>query len=308
MGGNIFDGTGPIKREHIETTLDQYWCELVELFPKKEEVFSVFELLGSAGKKDISGDIDLAFDPVQMVDHIFSKEAIESWGIICQDVDDRFEKLKKRARTSSKDQLMVKAFLQEIAKYINANSDLITVNEKKTTISNMFTSFPQYDENGNRMTSSVQIDWMVGDLEWLKFSYYSKSYEGNIKGLHRTQLMIALFDALGFTFNHGTGVKDRKSGAIVARNPRQALELISNILQAELDEETAQCYFELFHYIAEFTTDELFDKVIGIYFKILDRTRCDIPAHLQGIWIKRKNELGLTGKFLPEESDLKGDI
>jgi hypothetical protein len=51
-----------------------------------------------------------------------------------------------------------------------------------------------------------------------------------------------------------------------------------------------------------------YDKLLDIYFKILDSTRADIPDDLQEEWLLRKDRLGLTGKFLPDTSALKAQI
>jgi hypothetical protein len=48
-----------------------------------------------------------------------------------------------------------------------------------------------------------------------------------------------------------------------------------------------------------------FDSIINIYLKILDSTRADIPYDLQDEWRARKDNLGLTGKFLPDDSKLR---
>ena len=61
-GGNIFAGTDDIPREFIEPTLNKYYEELARLFPQHAGVFDSFEPVGSVGKKDVSGDIDLALD------------------------------------------------------------------------------------------------------------------------------------------------------------------------------------------------------------------------------------------------------
>ena len=63
MGGNIFkDSASPIKREDIRPTYVEYIKHLGGIFPNKAEVFKGFTLVGSAGRKDISGDLDLAID------------------------------------------------------------------------------------------------------------------------------------------------------------------------------------------------------------------------------------------------------
>ena len=52
----------------------------------------------------------------------------------------------------------------------------------------------------------------------------------------------------------------------------------------------------------------LYDNTMQIYLKILDRTRVDIPDDLQEYWIQHKDEFGLTGKFLPDDSNLRSYI
>ena len=63
MGGNIFkDDASPIKRENIRPTYVEYVRHLGGIFPKKAGVFKYFTLVGSAGRKETSGDLDLAID------------------------------------------------------------------------------------------------------------------------------------------------------------------------------------------------------------------------------------------------------
>ena len=71
MGGNIFkDHAKSIVRENIRPTLDMYIKHLGSIFPKKAHVFENFYPVGSVGKKEISGDIDLALD----FKHLFDNE------------------------------------------------------------------------------------------------------------------------------------------------------------------------------------------------------------------------------------------
>jgi hypothetical protein len=79
---------------------------------------------------------------------------------------------------------------------------------------------PQYDEEWRMQLAekAVQIDINVGNLDWLNFSYYSNTYKDNVKGLHRTQLMLAMFKALDMMFKHNTGVTLRATGETLATN------------------------------------------------------------------------------------------
>ncbi len=305
MGGNIFNSTGPIKKENIEPTLKKYYDELTRLFPKKKSIFKKFKPVGSVGKKAVSGDIDLAIDVSMLVDRKFSVASIEKWGLNASDVTTRFNKLKARARSATDSQIMVKAMLQEIGAFIKAKSNLIEVDLKKITLSNLFGAFPQFDKKGNVLEKSVQVDWMVGNIKWLQFSYYSEEYKGNVKGLHRTQLMLALFSALGYTFNHGTGVKRKSDGEVVAETPVQAMGVLSKVIGQKITSRTLSNYFLLRPWMEKMLSRKDYDNAIDTYLRILDRTRCDIPDDLQDLWIARKRKLKLTGKFLPKESKLK---
>ena len=306
MGGNIFKGkTQGIKKEHIEPTVERYLSELQRVFPGKKSVFNkkYFKYIGSVGKKAVSGDIDFAIDISTIIDKNFSDEGIKKWGIEPQAVRDTFQKLKKRARTATDSDLMMKSLLTLIVLKINTEATNIHCDEKKISNGNIFGLFPQFDEKGTQLDYGVQMDWMVGNLQWLEFSYYSEVYTDNVKGLHRTQLMLSMFTNLGLTFNHVTGVKDKASGEVLATDPKRAVEILETRYGVKLSKSTMANYHSLITVVNKLSKADR-DNIIAIYFKILDSTRADIPSDLQKEWKARKSELGLTGKFLPPESKL----
>lgn len=309
-GGNVFAGkTTAIKREHIPSTLTAYFAELRQLFPKKAGIFNEkhFIPLGSVGKKAYSGDIDLGVSASDLLDKEMSPAAIQAWGIDPAAVDAEAAALQKRARSSTPEQSRMKAFLKQLTLHINSNAPSLYTDEKKVTDGNIFGLFPQIDENGDPVGSGVQIDWMVGDLNWLKFSYHSAAYpEGsNVKGLHRTQLMLSAFQVADLSFNHVSGVKDKSSGKIIASDPSKALEVLGNRLGFKISPADAEDYYKLHTLLKARMKPEDYSNLLNIYFKILDSTRADIPDDLQDEWRKRKDMLGLTGKFLPDNSALR---
>ena len=310
MGGNVFaDKTSSIKREHIDPTLTAYFAELSKLFPAKDYLFNTdhFIPLGSVGKKSVSGDIDLGINVNDLFDLNDVYGSLEEWGLIAAEYEDEFIQLKKRARTSSDDQLRVKAFLKLLTQCINDHAEHIFCDEKKVTDGNIFTLFPQVDENNFGLGTGVQIDWMVGNIEWLKFSYYSAAYpeDSNVKGLHRTQLMLSAFQVAGLSFNHVAGVKDKSSGEIIAVSPAGALAVLSARLGFTVTQDDVEDYYKLYTLLAENMDPDQNHRLLCTYFKILDSTRVDIPDNLTYHWLNYKDELGLTGKFLPETSKLK---
>jgi hypothetical protein len=215
-----------------------------------------------------------------------------------------FEGFKKRARTSSDDQLMKRAVIVAIAQKISQADTEIIADVKGSSAGALFLLFPQYDENKQAVGQNVQIDINVGDVDWLEFAYHSATYSGNVKGLHRTQLLVSLFSHKGFTFSHNYGVKDKQSQEIVANTPQQAIDLLNGEYDLNLDRDTIGDYFKLIEALEAGLSPQDLNAVYDTYLKILDSTRADIPEDLQAYWIENQERLGLKGKFLPDNSNL----
>lgn len=310
MGGNVFAGkTSKIKLENIDPTLDAYFLELSKIFPNKSEIFNNthFIPLGSVKKKSESGDIDLGINVLDMLDPEMSDESIKLWNIDPAAVKIEFDLLTARARTATAKHLRMKAFLKTLTLYINDNAPQLYCDEKKVSNGNVFGLFPQISSNGVKLDTGVQIDWMIGNIDWLKFSYYSSAYpiESNVKGLHRTQLMLAAFQVANLSFNHLDGVKHKISGKVLANTPTKALSILGKSLNIDITQQDTENFYVFHDLLKEKLKPHYYNALLNTYFKILDSTRADIPENLQEDWKLRKDILGLTGKFLPESSLLK---
>jgi hypothetical protein len=297
MGGNVFDGTAPIKKEDIKPTLLEFFRQFKQIFPKAEPFFREMKTLGSVGKKDYSGDIDLALAGS-------SFDNVEDWDLDREYIMKLFEGFKKRSRTATDDQLMKRAVIVAIAQKIaEANTEIIA-DVKGSGAGALFLLFPQYDENKKAVGQNVQIDINVGDVDWLEFAYYSNTYSGNVKGLHRTQLLVSLFSHKGYTFSHNYGVKSKETQEIVANTPQQAIDLLNQLYGLNLDRDTIGDYFKLIEALEAGLSTQDLHAVYDTYLKILDSTRADIPEELQSYWIENQDRLQLKGKFLPDDSAL----
>jgi hypothetical protein len=297
-GGNVWDNSASIKKENIKPTLDAFKKEFARLFPAAAKHFGGVRTLGSVGKKDVSGDIDLAMDKAAFTD-------TDDWGLDKARLTALYAQFKKRARSASDEQLMKRAVIVAIAEIVNEKSDLIRTDVKSAGNGTLFCQFPQYDNNG-QLDISVQIDVNIGDIDWLTFAYYSDSYKGNVKGLHRTQLMLSLFSYKGYTFSHNYGVKNKVTQEIVSQNPEEAIDVLNKEYKwsKPIDQDTLSNYFKLQEFLQKYTGEEELNQVYNTFLKILDSTRCDIPEDLQEYWVRNQDTLGLTGKFLPNTSNL----
>ena len=301
-GGNVFDITSSINKENIDSTVEKFVDELSRIFPAKVASFKSFEKLGSAGKKDVSGDIDLSYD----VKNIFpdGKPDFQGWGVDEGKYNEKVALFTKRSKTASVDKIQLRAMIELIGEKLDENSSEIEVDTKSSGNGSIFCSAPQYGPDGKPLGINVQTDINIGNPEWLRFSYYSNTYAGNVKGLHRTQLMLSLFANKGKSFSHATGVVDRETGEKEASNPQEALVLLNKLYGFDVSQDTLNDYFKLEDYLKNNVSPEEYNAIMDRYLKILDSTRADIPDNLQQYWIDNQSRLVLKGKFLPDTSNL----
>jgi hypothetical protein len=301
-GGNVFDITSSINKENIDSTVKKFVDELSRVFPAKAASFKSFEKLGSAGKKDVSGDIDLSYD----VKNIFpdGKPDFKGWGVDEGKYNEKVALFTKRSKTASVDKIQLRAMIELIGEKLDENSSDIEVDTKSSGSGSIFCSAPQYGPDGKPLGINVQTDINIGNPEWLRFSYYSNTYAGNVKGLHRTQLMLSLFANKGKSFSHATGVVDRETGEKEASNPQEALTLLNKLYGFDISQDVLNDYFKLEDYLKNNVSPEEYNAIMDRYLKILDSTRADIPDNLQQYWIDNQSRLVLKGKFLPDTSNL----
>ena len=321
-GGNVFKGerVGAIPLEFIEPTLERYYEELGRLFPQQTAFFQTIEPLGSVGKKAKSGDIDLAIDVSELApSRKIDDQMLQSWQLdpgVWADTRARFA---KRARNATDEELDLRAFLYELAKYIGENSQLIKTDLKKVTSGGMFSLFPQISDSGEQQEIGIQVDWMLGNKDWLKFAYFSdvpSVDQEMLKGLHRTQLIVALLGAKGYSFQHAKGVYRKGTKEKVVTSPQEALELIQKLYGAPISIEELRNFNSLYGWIEANLSDEDKVDVYRYYLKILDRTRGNkdpatgeqcghIPTELEDFWRQNQDIIPLSGKFLCKDQKVR---
>ena len=325
-GGNVFKGeqVGAIPLEFIEPTLERYYEELGRLFPQQTAFFQTIEPLGSVGKKAKSGDIDLAIDVSELApSRKIDDQMLQSWELDPQAWADTRARFAKRARNATDEELDLRAFLYELAKYIGENSQLIKTDLKKVTSGGMFSLFPQISDSGEQQEIGIQVDWILGNMDWLKFAYFSdvpSADQEMLKGLHRTQLIVALLGVKDYSFQHAKGVYRKGTKEKVVTSPQEAIELIQKLYGAPISIEELRNFNSLYGWIEANLSDEDKVDVYRYYLKILDRTRGNkdpatgeqcghIPTELEDFWRQNQTIIPLSGKFLckDQKARLMGD-
>jgi hypothetical protein len=105
-------------------------------------------------------------------------------------------------------------------------------------------------------------------------------------------------------FSHVNGIKDKTTNKYISHDPEEALDILGKRLGFIIPRSSVEDYYKLHSLLKNKMRPQDYNTLLNVYFKILDSTHGDIPDDLQNEWIKRKDSLGLTGKFLPKNSKL----
>ena len=289
-GGNVFSNTEydsqDILLANIEPTIKKFVEDLSKLFPNKRASFAELtnksNWLGSTGNKSQSGDVDLAYSS----EHFFKDGQIDikGWGVDQNEYTQLYEKFKKASRTASEEQIQIRALLELIINKINTAGGDMFASNKATNGGTIHFSFPQYTSTGEKLDSRAQLDLDSGDMDWLKFRYNSELPKDNpeIKGLHRGQLMLAMFAALGYTFKSGRGFVRKETGETIAEKPQEALEVFNQEYKPKepLTLEIVNNYDKLMNYINNNLKPEDQTKTLDLFRDALKRAGAYIPDNI----------------------------
>lgn len=156
MGGNAFKtlNLSRIRREDIQPTLQYVSAVLFEYSDVKLDIpfkYMIQNLLGSAGKQKDSGDLDIALDNI-----LYSKQT-----------------------------------LQDIAKKVRQEYGDEFANTKTLKGGQIQTAWSVVRADGNITPDQlVQIDFILGNADWLKFTHYSPGLDRSpYKGVFVSQCL-----------------------------------------------------------------------------------------------------------------------
>lgn len=288
-GGNVFTGTeydtDDVELNNIQPTVSKFVSTLGSIFPKKKATFASLNdksnWLGSTGKKPKSGDVDLAYSS----EHFFNNGNVDTdgWGIDSNEYNALYEKNKKAARSATEEQIQVKSLIQLIVKKINESGNDLYASDKAANGGTIHFSYPQYSGD-KKLDLNAQLDLDTGDMDWLKFRYNSELPDDNpeIKGLHRGQLMLAMFAATGYTFKNGKGFVRKETGDILGSKPQDAIEVFNKEYKPKnpLKIEITSNYDKLMDYIKTNLKPEDKENALKMFAEALRRAKAYVPNNI----------------------------
>ena len=289
-GGNVFKNTEydteDVLLNNIAPTIKKFTEDLGKLFPGKRSTFVALNdksnWLGSTGNKPQSGDVDLAYS-----EEAFFKDGkidLKGWGISETEYTPLYEKNRKAARTATDEQIQLKTIIQLIVNKINTSGGEIYASDKASGAGSIHLSYPQYDTSGKKLDIRAQLDLDVGDMDWLKFRFNSELPKGdtNIKGLHRGQLMLAMFASLGYTFKSGKGFIRKETGETIANKPKEAIEVINQEYKPKqpLTLDIINNYSKLIDYINNNLKPDDKEKTLNMFREALKRAGAYVPENI----------------------------
>lgn len=289
-GGNIFKNseyeTQNIPLNNIQPTLDKFIGDLNRLFPAKnssfKELLNKDNWLGSTGRKSESGDVDLAYS----IDNFFinGEPDIKGWGIDENEFNTLFEKFKKSSRTATIEQIQVKALVVLIVKKINSKGSDLFASDKASGAGSIHFSYPQYSPNGEKLDIKSQFDLDIGDIDWLKFRFNSElpKDDPQIKGLHRGQLVLAMFATTGYTYKSGKGFIRKTTRETIADKPQGAMEVFNKEYNPNqpLTLEIINSYSKLMDYVKNNLKPEDKESTLKMFREALRRADAYVPDNI----------------------------
>ena len=289
-GGNVFKNSEydaqNILLNNIQPTVNKFAEDLGKLFPSKrisfKELTDKNNWLGSTGRKPESGDVDLAYTS----DNFFinGKPDTKGWEIDENEFNTLYEKLKKASRVATVEQIQIKALVQLIVKKINSNGGDLFSSDKASGAGSIHFSYPQYTPSGEKLDTRAQLDLDIGDMDWLTFRFNSElpKEDPQIKGLHRGQLMLAMFAATGYTFKSGKGFVRKDTGEIIADKPQSAMDVFNDEYKPNnpLTLEIINNYNKLMDYVKNNLKPEDKDATLNMFREALKRAEAYVPDNI----------------------------
>lgn len=244
MGGRAFKNsqgtvlTTHIAREDVIPTVE--WLETVT------GLNLVDNILGSAGKADTAGDIDIAVDADRVDKNQFAKQLAE---FVAQQRHDPKQWVKKSG---------------------------ISVHFKA----------PICEDTAK---GHVQVDFMFGDPNWLKWSMTGGFKNSSLKGSHRHIILSSIAESKGLKWSWQRGLVDRETNRVITRDTNHIAKRLLGQTATAKDLEDPETIIDYVIKLPEY------DQLIESARQTLLREGVELPAAGQlesyqpgtGAWFRR---------------------
>lgn len=131
-----------------------------------------------------------------------------------------------------------------------------------------------YKKDGIKDLNKLIEKYKIDNIDNLK--------KGLIKGLHRGQLMLAMFAATGYTFKSGRGFIRKKTGDILGNKPEDAITIFNDEYKPKqpLTLEINSNYDELMKYIKNNLKPEDKENTLKMFAEALRRVNAYVPDNI----------------------------
>lgn len=284
----IFEGGGlgkkfnaePIYKDNIESTI-KYFLRQFNKYTKINIDFNTIKILGSAGKKDYSGDIDISI-PKEISRQLVQYLINELYNNKKKDFFlNNVEKKHAGIDENKKNAIAALNFGRSIGSPFNFNKEnrgiklLTTVNEFDFE-DGMPGLVPfvvdQIGSNGEFLNKKVQLDLNFGNNEWMSFAYFYEPEESPdnrpIKGLHRNAILASLIHFLGGEWGFQKGFKKTKKDKQFSEKKTDLIAFINNKIKLNIEEKDLNSYSSILKIVKKLNKNER-EEVFNIMIKRL---------------------------------------
>ena len=280
----IFEGGGlgkkfnaePIYKDNIESTT-KYFLKQFNKYTKINIDFNSIKILGSAGKKDYSGDIDISI-PKEISRQLVQYLITELYSNKKKDFFlNNVEKKNPGIDENRKNAIAALNFGRSVGSPFNFDKKnrgiklLTTVNEFDFE-DGMPGLVPfvvdQIDKNGKFLNKKAQLDLNFGNNEWMSFAYFYEPEESPdnrpIKGLHRNAILASLIQSYGGEWGFQKGFKKIKNSAF-SEEKTDLIAFLKDKIKLNIEEKDLNSYSSILNIIKQLNKNkrkQIFDIMI----------------------------------------------
>lgn len=273
-------GAESIYKNNIESTVI-YFLEKFKQYTGININIDSVKILGSAGKKDYSGDIDISI-PKEISRQLVQYLINELYNNKKKDFFlNNIEKKYPGIEENKKNAIAALNFGKSVGSPFNFDKEqhgiklLTTINDFDFE-DGMPGLIPfvvdQIDSNGKFLNKRVQLDLNFGDNDWMSFAYFYEPEESPdnrpIKGLHRNAILASLIHFLGGEWGFQKGFKKSKKDSSFNEQKTDLIAFINDKIKLNIEEKDLNSYSSILKIVKQLDKNKR-KKIFDIMIKRL---------------------------------------